>query len=92
MTRHQFAHLLAEGWAVTLGVAFPAVFFLLAVVHVLELDTAFTLAKWSGLGLIGFYGYWAARFAGAPVPRALAQAAAVAAVGGVVIVFKALVH
>ena len=92
VTRHQFAHLLTEGWAVTLGVAFPAVFFLLAVVHVLELPTAFTLAKWSGLGLIGFYGYWAARFAGAPVPRALAQAAGIAAVGGVVIVFKSFVH
>ena len=92
VTRHQFAHLLTEGWAVTLGVAFPAVFFLLAVVHVLELPTAFTLAKWSGLGLIGFYGYWAARFAGAPVPRALAQAAGIAAIGGVVIVFKSFVH
>ena len=92
VTRHQFAHLLSEGWAVTLGVAFPAVFFLLAVVHVLELPTAFALAKWSGLGLIGFYGYWAARFAGAPLPRALAQAAGIAALGGVVIVFKSFVH
>ncbi|MET0764492.1 MAG: hypothetical protein ABWY29_06475 [Blastococcus sp.] len=92
VTRQQFAHLLGQGWAVTLGVAFPAVFFLLAVVDVLDLDAAFALAKWCGLGLIGFYGYWAARFAGAPVPRALAQAAAVAVVGGVVIAFKALVH
>jgi hypothetical protein len=92
VTRHQLAHLLGQGWAVTLGVAFPAVFFLLAAVHVIELDTAFALARWSGLGLIGFYGYWAARFAGAPVPRALAQAAAVAAIGGLVIAFKALVH
>jgi hypothetical protein len=92
VTRHQFAHLLGEGWAVTLGVAFPAVFFLLEVLNVVELDTAFTLARWSGLGLIGFYGYWAARFAGAPVLRALAQAAAVAAIGGIVIAFKALVH
>jgi hypothetical protein len=61
-------------------------------VHVIELDTAFAIATWGGLGLIGFYGYWAARFAGAPVLRALAQAAVVAAVGGIVIVFKALVH
>jgi hypothetical protein len=92
VTRHQFAHLLGQGWAVTLGVAFPAVFFLLAWVDLLELDTALGIAKWTGLGLIGFYGYWAARFAGAPVPRALVQAAAVAAVGVVVIAFKALVH
>ena len=92
VTRHQLARFLREGWAVTLGVAFPAVFFLLAVFDLLEIDTAFWFAKWSGLGLIGFYGFWAARFAGAPVPRALAQAAVVSAVGGIVIAFKALVH
>jgi VIT1/CCC1 family predicted Fe2+/Mn2+ transporter len=92
ITRHQFMHLLGEGWAVALGVAFPAVFFLLAVVNVFDVDTAFAFAKWSGLCLIGFYGYWAARFAGAPVPRALMQAAAVATIGAIVIAFKALVH
>jgi hypothetical protein len=92
VTRHQLAHLIGQGWAIVLGVAFPAVFFLLAVVNTLELDTAFSWAKWSGLGLIGFYGYWAARFAGSPIPRALAQAAAVALVGGIVIAFKAFVH
>ena len=92
VTRHQLAHLLGQGWAVLLGVAFPAVFFLLAAVGVLELHTAFASARWSGLSLIGFYGYWAARFAGAPVPRALAQAAAVATIGALVIAFKVLLH
>jgi hypothetical protein len=92
VTRQQFSHLLAQGWAVAFGVAFPAVFFLLAAVHLIHLDTAFVVARWTGLGVIGFYGYWAARFAGAPVPRALAQAAAVAAIGGLLIAFKALVH
>src|SRR5688500_4525054 len=92
VTRHQLSHMLESAGAVALGVGFPAVFFLLALVHLIELDTAFAMAKWGGLGLIGFYGYWAARFAGAPVPRALLQAALVAAVGGIVIVFKALVH
>ena len=92
VTRRQVSHMLASAGAVALGIGFPAVFFLLALVHVIELDTAFTIATWGGLGLIGFYGYWAARFAGAPVLRALAQAALVAAVGGIVIVFKALVH
>ena len=92
VTRHQLSHMLGSAGAVALGVAFPAGFFLLAVVHLIELDTAFTIATWGGLGLIGFYGYWAARFAGAPVPRALVQAALVAAAGGIVIVFKALVH
>lgn len=92
VTRHQLAHLIGHGWAVAFGVAFPGVFFLLAILNTFELDTAFALAKWSGLGLIGFYGYWAARFAGSPIPRALAQAAAVALVGGIVIAFKAFVH
>jgi len=58
----------------------------------LELGTAFSLATWSGLGLIGSYGYWAARLAGAPRPRAVVQAVLVAAVGGVLIAAKALLH
>lgn len=92
VTRRQLGHLLEEAGAVALGVAFPAVVFLLAALGVFHLDTAFAVAKWTGLGLIGFYGYWAARFAGAPVSRALVQAAMVAAVGGALIVFKALLH
>jgi hypothetical protein len=92
VTRHQLSHMLEGAGAVALGVGFPAVFFLFAVMGLIELDTAFRIAKWGGLGLIGFYGYWAARFSGAPVPRALVQAALVAAVGGIVIVFKALLH
>jgi hypothetical protein len=88
----QLAAMVGSGAVVAFGVAFPAVFFLLAAVHVLELGSAFTIAKWSGLGLIGFYGYWAARFAGNPVPRALGQAAIMACVGAGVIALKALVH
>lgn len=92
VTRHQLAHMVDSAAAVGLGVSFPAVFFLLAVVHLIEPGTAYEVAKWSGLGLIGFYGYWAARFSGASVPAALLRAALVAAVGGIVIVFKALLH
>lgn len=92
VTRHQVAHMLEDSVAVAFGVAFPAVFFLLAALGLVELSTAFGLAKWSGLGLIGFYGFWAARFAGASVGRALVQAALVALVGGGLILLKALVH
>ena len=67
-------------------------FFLLAAFDVLDLARAFTIAKFSGLALIGFYAYWAARFAGNPVPRALGQAAIMAAVGVVIIGLKAVVH
>jgi len=88
----QLAHVVEDAVAVAVGVGLPAVFFLLAAVGLMQLDTAFTVAKWAGLGLIGFYGYWAARFAGSSVPRALVQATLVAAVGGAVIGFKALLH
>jgi len=92
VTRPQLAHMLEDGGAVAFGVGFPAVFFLLSAAGVIALHTAFATAKWSGLGLIGFYAYWAARFAGAPVLRALGQASAVAAVGGALIAVKALLH
>jgi hypothetical protein len=78
--------------AVAAGTAFPAVFFVLAAGDAIELDTAFTLAKWSGLGLIGAYGYAAGRLSGAAVGRSLLHALAVGAIGAAVIVVKALVH
>ena len=78
--------------AVAAGAAFPAVFFLLAVLNVVELDTAFALAKWSGLGLLGVYGFLAARLSGARLAHAAAWAVGVGAIGAIVIVLKALVH
>jgi hypothetical protein len=92
VTRHQLAHMLDDGCAVAFGVGFPAVFFLLVAVGLLHLDTAFAIAKWSGAVLIGFYGNWAGRLAGVPVSRALVQGVVVAAFGGAVIAFKALLH
>jgi hypothetical protein len=90
--RAEVVEMLDDAGAVAFGVAFPDVFFILAALGVLQLDTAFAMAKWSGLGLIGFYGFWAARFAGAGVPRALLQGALVALVGGALIALKAFLH
>jgi VIT1/CCC1 family predicted Fe2+/Mn2+ transporter len=90
--RDQLGELRDDSLAVAFGVAFPAIFFLLAVLGVLDDDTAFDLAKWTGLGLIGFYGFVAARYAGSPVTRALLQGAGAAAIGAALIAFKALVH
>jgi hypothetical protein len=90
--RTEVVGMLDDAWAVAFGVAFPVVFFVLAAFGVLELGTAFTVAKWSGLALIGFYGFWAARFSGAPVPRALMQGAVVALAGGALIALKAFLH
>ena len=90
--REQLAEIKDDVVAVAFGVAFPAVFFVLAAVGALSSDAAFTISRWSGLGLIGFYAYIAGRLAGESRPRALLQAAAVAAVGGLLIAVKAIVH
>ena len=74
------------------GIVFPDVFFGLAATGVIDLDTAFELAKWSGLGLIAFYGFCAARLAGESLAGAFVRGAAVGAIGGFLILLKALVH
>ena len=90
--RDELGRAAADALAVAFGIGFPTVFFLLAVMNAIETDSAFTLAKWSGAALIGFYGFWAARLAGAGLPVAVLQALAVSAVGGMLIVLKALLH
>ena len=78
--------------AVAIGIVFPDVFFLLATFGAMELDTAFTVAKWTGLTLITAYGYAAGRLSGRSHSRSVLQALAVTAVGAALIGFKALVH
>ena len=90
--REAAGEILEDVAAVGFGIAFPAVFFLLAAAGVLQDDTAFTVAKWSGLGLISFYGFIAGRLAGAGLWLSVLQALAVGVIGGVLIAFKALVH
>jgi hypothetical protein len=78
--------------AVTFGAAFPALFFILAAAGAIDTDLAFTLSKWTGLGLISVYGFVAARLSGSGLGGALLHAAAVGGVGGALIALKALVH
>jgi hypothetical protein len=92
VTRPQLGHMLEDAIGVGVGVAFPAVFFVLSAMHLFEIDTAFSIAKWTGLGLIGFYGFWAARFAGASPHQALLKGALVALIGAGLILLKSLVH
>jgi hypothetical protein len=92
VTRHQVGHMIEDAVAVAFGVAFPAAFFLLSALGVMDVARAFSVAKWTGLFLIGFYGFWAARFAGAATHRALFKGALVALVGAGLIALKALVH
>jgi hypothetical protein len=78
--------------AVAFGISFPAAFFVLTAAGSVEVETAFTIAKWTGLGLIGVYGFAGARLSGAGTATALLQAAAVALIGAALIGLKALVH
>jgi hypothetical protein len=90
--RAELRELAVDALAVAAGAGLPAVFFILAALDVLELDLAFTLAKWTGLGLICVYGFLAARLAGFRVAGAILHALAVGAIGGVLIALKALLH
>lgn len=92
VSRPEMVHMTEDAAAVGFGVAFPAAFFLLSALGLFEVDTAFSIAKWSGLGLIGFYGYWAAKFAGAATHRALLKGVLVALIGAGLILLKSLVH
>jgi VIT1/CCC1 family predicted Fe2+/Mn2+ transporter len=78
--------------AVAFGIAFPATFFVVSALGLMEQDMAFALAKWTGLGLIGGYGYVAARLTGTGPGGALVRAAGVAVIAAVLIAFKALLH
>jgi hypothetical protein len=88
----RFHEIATDVAAVAFGISFPAIFFLLSAAGAMEAGTAFELAKWSGLGLIGFYGFCAGRLSGMGLTAALVQAATVAAIGGFLIGLKALVH
>jgi VIT1/CCC1 family predicted Fe2+/Mn2+ transporter len=90
--RADLPEMLYDVAAVAFGVAFPVIFFVLAAAEVIERDTAFTVAEWSGLGLIGFYGFCAARLAGESVSESAFRAVCVMLVGAILILLKALVH
>ena len=90
--RQALNELVAEVAAVAFGIVFPAVYFVLAGLGAFESDTAFRLAKWSGLGLIVFYGFCAARLTGATISRSLVSGCAAGVIGACVIVLEALLH
>ena len=92
VTREELREILDDVLAVMFGIVFPDVFFGLAATGVIDLDTAFDLAKWSGLGLIAFYGFCAARLAGERLAGAFLRGAAVGAIGALLILLKSLVH
>jgi hypothetical protein len=78
--------------AVFFGIVFPGFYFVLAAFGWIETEAAFTLTKWTGLGLIAGYGYAAGRLSGASRKTSVLHALAVGTVGLALIGFKALVH
>lgn len=88
----QLRSAILDALAVMFGAGFPAVFFALAALGSIETSLAFTLAKWTGLGLICAYGFVAGRLSGSSPARALLHALAVGAIGALLIGLKALVH
>jgi|SRR4051812_37037270 hypothetical protein len=90
--REQLADMFDEVGAVALGVAFPAIFFALAALGLIERDTAFDVAKWSGLGLIVCYGFAAARLTGAGLLEALWRASIAGLIAAFLIAIKSLLH
>jgi hypothetical protein len=90
--REDARHIWKEAGAVAFGIAFPAVFFVLAAAGAMETLTAFRAAQWTGLGLIAFYGYCAARLRGDGPLVGLLHAALVTLVGGFVIALHAFTH
>jgi hypothetical protein len=85
-------HVADDVAAVAFGIAFPDVFFMLAATHVIAEETAFTIAKWTGLGLLAFYGFAAARLAGEGLSASALRGLAAALIGAFLIALKALVH
>jgi hypothetical protein len=83
---------LREALAVGLGAMFPAVFFVLEAAGAIGEAAAFVLARWTGVAVIGGYGYIAARRAGNSNLSAILQALGIAAIGALLIGFKSLVH
>ena len=92
VTHDELRHRADDMVAVAFGIAFPVVFFILSAAHAIEQETAFTIAKWSGVGLICFYGYSASRLAGESVIGSAVRALAVGLIGAFLIGLKALLH
>jgi hypothetical protein len=92
LNRGDTRRLAGEAVAVVFGAGFPAVFFVLAAAGAIDTGVAFTLSKWSGLGLISAYGFLASRLAGSDHGRAILHASAAGAIAGALIAVKALLH
>ena len=81
-------HAALTGLAVS---ALPTFFLLLAVLDVMKLHRAFTVAQWTGFGVIGTYTYLAARSSGNSQLRSIVGGLGMLLVGGALILLNSLV-
>jgi hypothetical protein len=68
------------------------VFFILAAAHAIDEQAAFRIAKWCGVGLLTFYGFFASRLAGDGFWGALLRGLVAGLTGAFLIRLKALLH
>ncbi|MDW5594653.1 hypothetical protein VSS74_09920 [Conexibacter stalactiti] len=69
----------------------PIVFFVLAALDWMELETAYTTAKWFGVAILGLYAFGAYRAAGVSVGRSLVAGAVLTTIGVLLVLLKSLV-
>ncbi|ADB51512.1 hypothetical protein [Conexibacter woesei] len=83
---------IAAGIAVH-GVAaiMPIVFFVLAALDAMKLETAYTTARWFGVCVLGLYAFGAYRAAGVTVTRSLIAGGVLTLIGVVLVMLKSLV-
>jgi multidrug transporter EmrE-like cation transporter len=75
-----------------LAALLPAVFFVFAVLDTIELHTAFTIATWTGIGVVGTYAFVANRLAGMPILGSAFAGVGFAVLGAILVALKAIVH
>ena len=92
LARHHVREIVEDVGAVFFGVVFPDVLFVLAALDWIDIDTAFTLAKWSGVLIITAYAFIAARLSGERMAASLLQALGVGLIGVALIAVKSLLH
>lgn len=76
----------------TLAALVPLIPFVGVELDVIEVEAAYDIAPWLGLGVIGFYTLVANRLAGLSTPRTALVTAAALAIGVALIAIKALAH
>jgi hypothetical protein len=92
LTHHEWLEISADV-AFGFGAALvPAIFFVLALLGAMSLGNAFVVAEWTGVAVIWFYVFTAARAAGLKLGRALVWSLALTACAVGIVELKLLAH